>query len=443
MLPRTFRRFAALAFASVISGTCSKSSPTTPTPITHAALSVTSISVSGERESSGGFVYQLVVHLRESGGVAATIDAVDLTFTTGAEVITSSHHVQIIPATANVIAAGSTADTRELITQDTNEAHAYATSVTAKVSYTDATSTPATSTGSADVPPLPEPPTPATHTLIGTITDQATRAGIAGARVEALNGVNAGRFTTTDRSGAYTLSDLLADTFRMRAAAAGYDPREQNVTVPDIPRADFELRRSGSGACAYSISPSGSVNVGFTAGRVSLAITRTSGSCGWQATTNVGWLTLSSTSGAGNATVTANYASNTTFVGRLGVITVSWNGGSAQLQVGQNPESPTFCRVVTVTVNGQNPVSVPAAGGQYTASIALEPGTYPPGICGMWSAAAPAAITFVGATSGLTPGSAMFNVQSNPSSSPRSVSITITFTAHGPVDLRINQAGTP
>src|SRR2546430_705900 len=82
----------------------------------------------------------------------------------------------------------------------------------------------------ADVPPLSDP-VAILYSLTGVIVDQATGMGIAGARVDALNGINAGKAATTDQSGAYSLAGLTADGFRMRASASGFDPGEQNVTV--------------------------------------------------------------------------------------------------------------------------------------------------------------------------------------------------------------------
>jgi murein DD-endopeptidase MepM/ murein hydrolase activator NlpD len=91
----------------------------------------------------------------------------------------------------------------------------------------------------------PTSPQSQTLTLTGVITDAATHAGIGGARLEALTGLNVGKATTTDGTGTYVLRDLAADSFRLRASAAGYDAAEQVVTVPANPRADFTLSRTG------------------------------------------------------------------------------------------------------------------------------------------------------------------------------------------------------
>ena len=250
----------------------------------------------------------------------------------------------------------------QLAAADTVAAHAFATTVRVEVTYADASSTGMTASAMADIPALGAAPPP-TYTLTGVISDPA-RSGISGARVEVLNGDNAGKAATTNATGTYSLTGLLGGTFRVRASADGFNTGEQNVTVPDVPRADFTLQRpTPTPACAYAVSATGRISVSAVSGQIGLTMERTSGDCSWQATTDVDWITPRSTTGSGTTTATFNYASNPTFIGRLGTITVTWNGGSAQLQVGQLPQPADFC-VVTLTVSGQNPLNnVPAAGG--------------------------------------------------------------------------------
>jgi hypothetical protein len=438
-----FLRAAALFMTLAAAGCSSKSSPTTPTPsATHASVSITSITVSGSRAVEGGYGYRVVLHLRESGGMAATIKSVDLTFMDGSNAIVTSHFEQVIPATGNVTPANGVADTRELVATDANLTHPYAGSVNARVTFTDSTTVESTVTGSAAVPALNEPPPPTTYTLRGIITEQGTDRGIEGARVEALNGANAGKATLTDAAGAYTLTSLSAETFRMRASMAGFDSGEQNVTVPDTNRADLALRRTASATCAYSITPSGAVDVSFPAGQFAFTITRTSGSCSWQASTNVSWISLGASSGGGDTATSFSYQPNTLFVGRLGVITVEWNGGNAQLTVRQGPESPAFCRIVSVTVAGGGTiVTAPAGGGTFSATITPEAGT-PPGACGNWNANSGPEITFPGGLNfGPTPGTVSFTVTPNASTTPRTLSLSLSIAGRAIGIVTINQSG--
>lgn len=447
MRSMTFRR-AALTLATVLAVNCSDHSPTAPTPPAppappHATIAIESMNIAGERAGAPGgqYAYRIVVHLRETGGVAATITAVDLTFMNGATMVASSHHEQPVPDTANVCPASGSVDTRELVTVDAGS-HAYATTVQAKVVYRDATGMESSTSQSGNVPPLDEQP-PRMYSLSGAFSDQATNRPIDGARVEVLNGVNAGVAGTTDGAGVYTLTGLVAGTFRLRASAAGYEPGEQNVTVPDTPRADFQLRRSGgTESCAYSIAPSGFVDVGFSSGQLSVSITRTSGGCGWRAVSDVDWITPSSTSGTGTSVVALGYRPNAAFVGRIGSVSIEWNGGRAQVTVRQAAETPAFCRIVTVTVDGRSAIDVAAAGGHFTAMIAPEPGT-PPGVCGNWAASASAGITLVGQTTGPSlPASLMFVVQVNPAATARSMSVIVAVSGRT-AGLTVNQAGKP
>ena len=409
-----------------------------------AALAATlvgaSTSVVGERAADGGYLYRTVGHLRETGGVTANITAVNLTFLNGTTALMTSRFDQVAPPTGNTCPANASVDTRELAATDTAAGHAFATTVRVEVTYGDASSTGMTATTTTDVPALGPAPPP-TYTLTGLISDVA-RTGIPGARVEVLNGDNAGKVATTDATGTYTLTSLLGGTFRLRASADLFSTAEQNVTVPDIPRADFIMLRP-TPACAYAVSATGRISVSATSGQIGLTIERTSGDCSWQTTTDVGWITPRSATGSGTTTATFTYASNPAFIGRLGTITVTWTGGSAQLQVSQLPQPADFC-VVTLTVGGQNPLNnVPASGGTFTADLAPVPGM-PPGICGPFTASAVPPVSIVGPAGGPVPGPIQISVAPNSSPTARSGFLTITFGSGGPAaSLTVNQLAGP
>ena len=118
----------------------SKSNPAgpSPSPTVHPSVTVTSVSVIGEKRSTG-YAYMIVLQLRESAGVAATISAVDLTFM-GTTTIVTSHHDQPISPGTNVCPASGTVATRQLVTVDADASHPYATTVSAKVTFTDGAS---------------------------------------------------------------------------------------------------------------------------------------------------------------------------------------------------------------------------------------------------------------------------------------------------------------
>jgi len=386
-------------------------------------------------------VYRTVIHLRETAGTAATVKSVDLTFIDGVNVVMSSHHDDPIPATANVCPASGAVDTKELMTVDTDARHPYATAMQARITYTDATAMDRVTEASSAVPPLTEPPPPQTYSLAGVVSDDTGR-GIADVRVEVLNGANAGVVSTTDVAGLYAMARLLPDSFRLRASADGYDSGEQGVTVPANSHADFTLRRRVD-SCVYTIAPAGPVDAPQPGGQFNVAITRTSGSCGWQAAADVGWISLARVNGNGSDTLVYTVAPNTNFTGRIGIITIAWAGGSATLTVRQANDWPAFC-VGTVTVGGQSSITVPASGGQYTALIAPVPGM-PPGLCDVWTASVNGPITFVGSNTGRTPGPLTFVVPPNAAAQPRVLWVSIKWESPsgGNAQLTVNQSGTP
>jgi hypothetical protein len=430
-----------LLAATCVACSSEKSNPGTPTPgpAPSPTLSVTGVNVTIERVSNG-FTYRVVTQMRESGGAAAPVAAIELTFTTGSTTLVTSRQEQVLPNSGNAVPANGTASSREMAVTDAVAGHAPASTVAVRVIYGSNNSV---ATGSGNVPPLPDPPPPSTLTLTGFITDVDTNAGIEGARVEAINGANAGKATTTNSTGAYSLTGLVAEQFRMRASVGGYDSGEQNVTVPNTTRADMQLRRSASAPCSYTVVPGGPLSVGFVAGSTTLTMTRTSGTCGWQASKDVSWITLGAGAGGGDGSLNVAFQSNASFVGRSGTVTISWTGGSTSVTFNQAAESPAFCRVVAIAVNGQNPVSIGSgASGTITAQITPEPGT-PPGACGTWNATGSSGVTFTSATTGPTvPATISFTVSANPSTSTRTLNVVINFVAGNPsAALTINQSG--
>jgi len=404
-----------------VSCSSEKSNPgtPTPTPAPSPTLSVTGVNVTIERVANG-FTYRVVTQLRESGGAAAPVAAIDLTFTSGSTSLVTSRQEQVLPASGNVCPANGTASSREMVVTDTVAGHPPASAVAVRVTYGAG----AVATASANVPPLPDPPPPETFSIAGTITDQSTGQPIANARIEGINGANLGKNATTDPSGNYTLTGLVPETFRLRASANNFDPGEQNVTIPNNPRADFGLRRSVSGTCAYAMLPNGTFDVSRVGGTFSITLSRTSGTCGWTASTDANWITLASLSGSDSATLSYTVNPNAAFVPRNGVITVRWSGGESSLTVRQAADAPATC-VLVVTANNPNPV--PAAGGTYTAQIQLAAGV-PPGACGAWSASSPSnpPLTFPnGNGSPNPPGVVDFVVPANATGLSRSFTLSI------------------
>jgi hypothetical protein len=74
---------------------------------------------------------------------------------------------------------------------------------------------------------------PVSYVLGGTVTETVphTTTALAGARVEIVDGPNAGKFATTDAAGAYQIANLSPGTWSMRASLASYDDTTKTVTV--------------------------------------------------------------------------------------------------------------------------------------------------------------------------------------------------------------------
>ena len=88
--------------------------------------------------------------------------------------------------------------------------------------------------------------------------------------------------------------------------------------------------------CNYVLSPV-SQNVSPAGDTFSTTVTRTSGSCGWNASVSAPWITLpGGSSGATTAALVYNVSANASSASRTGTITVTWSGGGAQLTVSQS-----------------------------------------------------------------------------------------------------------
>jgi hypothetical protein len=402
---------------------CTSTSPPAPSAATKTSspnISVVSMSVAAETLASGARAYRVIVRLRESGGVAATIAAIDLTFMGGSTAVASSHADHPISDSLNTCPANATVDSRELMTLDDNPSDPYATSVIAKVTFTDGASMASSTTASADVPASNPPP--ATFTLSGLVSDNIGARAVVGGTVQVVDGPNAGKMSSTDGNGNYSLAGLAGGSFTVRATADGYDASEQSVMVSKDTRLDLRLRPSAaptpsptpppSEPCAYTIGPSSNAP-GWKGGSFTATITRTSGSCSWQATTDVSWITITGASGNGSATLSYIVAGNASDSRtRFGGITISWSGGSARLAV-QQAGASMLCEF-TVSTGQQDLGNVPSAGGQFTATITWIDTGRQQGTCSLRVSSYPDWIT---STDVIPPGagSVRFSVAPNPS----------------------------
>jgi len=349
------------------------SAPKPPSP----NISIVSMSVAAETLGSGAHVYRVTVKLRESGGAAATIAAVDLTFMNGSSAVVSTHVDRpISDAAANVVTPNATMDSRELMTMDDDPSHPHATSVTAKVTYTDGASMTSSATASAAVPLSSAP----RFTLSGVVSEENTAGrAVVGGMVQVVDGPNAGKTSSTDGAGNYTLQDLAGGSFSIRATASGYNATERAVTVAQDTRLDLRLLRTpvspapgpppAPGACAYTVTPTTNGTVGYMGGSFTASISRTAGNCSWQASSDVNWITFpGGASGNDSATLAYMVGASGSLNSRSGNITILWAGGSALIRVQQGNYPDWYC-VVTVTKGPQDFNNVPSAGGPLTVTV--------------------------------------------------------------------------
>ena len=399
---------------------CASKSPTEPGPAAKTpspSISIVSMSVAAETLGSGAHAYRVTVKLRESGGAAATIAAIDLTFMNGSSAVASAHADRPISDAANIVTPNATVDSRELMTMDDDPSHPHATSVTAKVTYTDGASMTSNASASAEVPLSSRP----MFTLSGLISEENTAGrAVVGGMVQVVDGPNAGKTSSTDGSGNYTLQDLAGGSFSIRASATGYNATERAVTVAQDTRLDLRLLRTptssppapappppSSSACAYTVSPTTS-GTDYLGGSLTATISRTSGTCSWQASADVSWITFpGGTSGNGSATLAYLVGPGGLTV-RSGSVTISWSGGSAQIRVLQG-DRPDTCRF-TLAKGPQDFNNVPSAGGQLTVTVTTT---------GLPCAVLTSSPAWISPASSVPPGTPagtrVFTVEANPS----------------------------
>jgi hypothetical protein len=120
-----------------------------------------------------------------------------------------------------------------------------------------------------------------------------------------------------------------------------------------------------STTCNYTLNFT-SQSIGASGGAGAIVVTRTTGSCGWTASSDASFLTVVNLSGPDSANLNFTLSANTSTDSRTGHITVSWTGGSAQLTVTQAgaaaPPPPPAVQPCTYTLDPAA-VTFPATGG--------------------------------------------------------------------------------
>ena len=185
-----------------------------------------------------------------------------------------------------------------------------------------------------------------------------------------------------DADGSNMLADLAA-AVTIRASASGCEAADRSVTARAGHQGRSETAPNGHRTAATSLRFAIAIShhrqvqgcactavrrhPGSEGGTRTATITRTSGTCSWQASTNVGWITFpGATSGNGSGTLTFVFAPGG-LQDQSGNVTISWTGGSFNILV-QQVARPEECRF-TVSITAGDVNNIPSAGGQFTLTI--------------------------------------------------------------------------
>lgn len=172
----------------------------------------------------------------------------------------------------------------------------------------------------SDTPTAP----PQVFSLSGTVTDSATGASISGARVSIANGPDYGTSTTTNASGAYTLTGLNQGGFAVSATATNYLTNSQTTYLSANQTLAFRLVPDPR-VTQYPTPPAGSTVIGFNGLTTNGAAVSSYTESGFTvAATSAGWL-ASTTYGRPAPFIQFFAEPSTTATGRVEVTA----GGSA------------------------------------------------------------------------------------------------------------------
>jgi hypothetical protein len=192
-------RFLAIAVvASIASSGCSKDSSPSPTSPSPSTPTVTAVSISGCQQAQN---FQCTATATMSSGSPQNVTSLAQWSSTNTSVAT--------------ISAGGVLSPLQTGTTDIRATY-QSVAGTASVTIT-----------------MNNPPAASTWLLQGVVTESAPTATvpIVGARVEIVDGANAGRAATTDGNGYYALSGLTGSTFTLRTTHAAYQIADRPVTL--------------------------------------------------------------------------------------------------------------------------------------------------------------------------------------------------------------------
>lgn len=198
------------------------------------------------------------------------------------------------------------------------------------------------------------------------------------------------------------------------AVEANTSPTPRSISL-FVAGANVTITQS-AGTCDYNLTGSPATFTP-TGGPGTLTVATTAG-CSWTATSSVSWITLGSTTGTGNGSLTFSVAANTTALTRTGAIVV----GGHQFIINQAGDA--IC-ALNVTITGG---PVPAAGGFVTLAIATGTGC-------PWGVSSPSTFVGIPPNLGVGPVSMQIGFGPNPSSESRIATLIVSGASYQVLQL--------
>lgn len=196
-----------LCIAAALATACIKSSPTAPVPAhTPPAPTLRSVAVTGGGSGNPGQTTQLAARAAYSDGSERDVTA---------EATWSSGNPSVATVSAGLVRF-------------------------AGVGEADIQAAFEGMTGSARVTVVPAPIP--RRALTGTVRDSSRGGSLANARVEILDGPDAGRSANTGGDGSFSIDNVAEGTFTIRVSHPDYNPVQQSVTLNASTRVDVSLR---------------------------------------------------------------------------------------------------------------------------------------------------------------------------------------------------------
>jgi hypothetical protein len=198
-----------------------------------------------------------------------------------------------------------------------------------------------------------------------------------------------------------------------------YESRVSAVGPRGVGRSDASNQFEFPTGCTYSLSAT-TLSLGASSGSSTVSVVTQAG-CAWTATnpTAPNWVTLGTTSGSGNGTVSFTYTANPSSTARTLTLSVAGN----TLTLNQAGAACTYA---------VSPTSFSLAA---TASTGNSSAVTTPTGCA-WTATTTASWLTLTTATGSGNGNVVFSAQANPSSSARSAAVTV-----GGQTITVSQAG--